>query len=422
MAMTNEQSQEVFVENLRPADYYRLPWNLNDNVLSWLEPTKRCNLKCHGCYSRNEAKWDKSLAQIRADLEVMRANRRFDSVSITGGDPLMHPDILEIVRIVRHDFGYKPVLNTNGLLLNTDLVRDLKSAGLFGLTLHIDSRQSRPGWHGKSERDLNALRLEYARMIHDVGGLSLAFNATIFADTQGEVPELLTWAEKHIDMVHSMVFILFRTTRTSAFEYLARGKRVNPAELVYHDDDDNPDPLTAADLVRTIRVRDPAFTPSAYLGGTKNPQSFKWLIAARFGDGEQILGYAGKRFMEAAQVGHHFFTGRYLAYSSPAALKSGRAMMLAGALVDSGARAAAMHYARGALRALRLPRTLHFQTVAIIQPIDMLADGEMNMCDGCPDMTVHNGELVWSCRLDERLRYGCFLTAAPKEDPARTPS
>jgi len=36
------------------------------------------------------------------------------------------------------------------------------------------------------------------------------------------------------------------------------------------------------------------------------------------------------------------------------------------------------------------------------------------MCDGCPDMTVHNGELVWSCRLEERMEHGCWLSAAPR--------
>jgi hypothetical protein len=60
--------------------------------------------------------------------------------------------------------------------------------------------------------------------------------------------------------------------------------------------------------------------------------------------------------------------------------------------------------------------------MAIIQPIDMLKDGSMNMCDGCPDITVHDGELVWSCRLEERLRHGCFLTAAPKAASCRVPA
>ena len=94
-------------------DYYRLPWTLNDNVLGWLEPTKRCNLYCEGCYSRNERNSDKSLEQIRAELDVFARNRRLDSISVTGGDPLVHPRIVEIVRIIRHEYGFKPVLNTN---------------------------------------------------------------------------------------------------------------------------------------------------------------------------------------------------------------------------------------------------------------------------------------------------------------------
>jgi hypothetical protein len=36
------------------------------------------------------------------------------------------------------------------------------------------------------------------------------------------------------------------------------------------------------------------------------------------------------------------------------------------------------------------------------------------MCDGCPDITVHNGELVWSCRLEERLKFGQFVRTVPR--------
>jgi hypothetical protein len=54
------------------------------------------------------------------------------------------------------------------------------------------------------------------------------------------------------------------------------------------------------------------------------------------------------------------------------------------------------------------------QTFTIIQPVDMMEDGRMNMCDGCPDMTVHDGRLYWSCRLEEIKRYGCFVHAVPR--------
>jgi hypothetical protein len=51
----------------------------------------------------------------------------------------------------------------------------------------------------------------------------------------------------------------------------------------------------------------------------------------------------------------------------------------------------------------------------IIQPVDILPDGRMNMCDACPDITVHEGELVWSCRLEERKAYGGFARGVPRE-------
>jgi hypothetical protein len=35
------------------------------------------------------------------------------------------------------------------------------------------------------------------------------------------------------------------------------------------------------------------------------------------------------------------------------------------------------------------------------------------MCDGCPDMTVYNGELVWSCRMEELKKFGCWVRTVP---------
>jgi pyruvate-formate lyase-activating enzyme len=407
--------------DIHPTQYYRLPWTLNDNILGWLEPTKRCNLYCEGCYSRNDPNSDKTLEQVQTDLDAFVAQRTVDSISIAGGDPLLHPDIVEIVRLVKDRYDLKPVLNTNGMALTPKLLRDLKDAGLFGFTFHIDSSQTRKGWKGKNEIELNELRLHYARMVAEVGGLSVAFNSTVFPHTLKYVPDLEQWARDHIDIVHSMVFILFRTMRTREFDHFANGKPVElDQEVVYYDQDENPEPLVAADVVRTLRTRDAKFEPCAYLGGTKDPNSFKWLLSGRLGSPGKTYGYVGPKYMELVQQGNHILNGKYLAYSNPELLSAGRSMMAGFSAVDSGVRGAAAEYVKSLVgKAIWKAPTVHFQTIVIIQPIDMMKDGETNMCDGCPDMTVHNGELVWSCRLDERLTYGCFLTAAPKvaEEP-----
>src|ERR1039458_8829545 len=119
-------------------EYYRLPWNLTDNSISWLEPTSKCNLYCDGCYRKNEDN-HKPLQLIEEELNIFTRLRKCDGVSIAGGDPLTHPEIIEIVRMVKAK-GLKPILNTNGLALTKELLLELKKAGVYGFTFHVDPR------------------------------------------------------------------------------------------------------------------------------------------------------------------------------------------------------------------------------------------------------------------------------------------
>lgn len=404
---------------MRAQDLYRLPWSLTDNVLSWLEPTKRCNLYCEGCYSRNDPTSDKSLAEIRGDLETFVRLRNVDSISIAGGDPLVHPQIVDIVRMVRKEFGLKAIINTNGLALNDALLDQLVAAGVSGFTFHIDSGQVRPGWKRKNEIDLCELRLRLARMVAAAGDISVAFNATIYPSTKQYIPQLVRWAAEHISIVSSMVFILFRTTREDEFEYYAGDRKITMDELVYYDSSENPQPVLAQEALDLIRQGDPTFSPSAYLGGTSDPESFKWVIGTRFGTKERMYGHLGPRAMEAIQVGHHAMMGRYLGYSKPSLLRQGKATALAFSSIDPECRKTAARYLASAARsAVEARSPLHMQSILVIQPIDHMPDGRSNMCDGCPDMTVHEGKLVWSCRLDECKQFGSFLHAVPKQRPA----
>ena len=396
-------------------ELYRLPWTLTDNVIAWLEPTSKCNLACEGCYRQNSDD-HKPLEEIAKDLDVFAKYRKFDGVSIAGGDPLTHPKVVDIVRLVASR-GYKPVLNTNGLALNEELLRDLKKAGLVGLTFHIDSKQGRPGWKDKSELDLCELRLRFAEMAHRVGGLSCAFNATVYEDTLKYIPDLVEWAQDHIDIVHVMVFIAYReAVLQGEFDYFAGGKQVDAKPLVYAvNQREQRDDISAREMVAKVQERFPDFTPAAYLGGSEKPDSFKWLMAGRIGTSERISGYVGPKLMEVVQTGHHLFTGRYLAYGAPSMLGAGRATMAGGALIDRGSRKALWNWLKGVRQdPISILEQQHFQSILFIQPIDVLPDGRQNMCDGCPDITVHEGELVWSCRLEERMKYGRWLQTVPK--------
>jgi hypothetical protein len=406
------------LQSLRPIDprsYYRLPWSLTDNGISWLEVTPRCNLACEGCYRDKTHGEHKSLREIAADLAVFKRERRSDCMSVAGGDPLVHPEIVEITRMIRRG-GWKPILNTNGLALTRELLHELKLAGVFGFTFHIDTSQKRPDSQVTSEAGHNRLRQKLAEMLSDEGGIACSFNQTVVDTTLGQVPEVVRWAREHPDIVHTVVFILYREPRLMGqYDYYVNGEKLDVAP--YEETSwGGSRVLKAQDVVDRIREVEPSFEPSAYLNGTVDPDSTKWLLGTRIGTRDKTFGWVSPRFMEAVQHGSHWLRHRWLSYSEPRFLSSGRASAFAFSPFDKGMRGIAFNYLRTLLHEpTEVLRSAYLQTFTIIQPVDFLADGRMNMCDGCPDMTVHNGKLYWSCRLEEIKQYGCFMNAVPRK-------
>jgi hypothetical protein len=404
--------------NFSPQTLYRLPWNLADNAISWLEPTYACNLYCDGCYRENRKSSHKPLSEIERELDLFARLRKTDSVSIAGGDPLMHPQIVEIVRMIKQR-GWKPIINTNGQALTEDLLLKLKEAGVWGFTFHIDSFQGRPHWKGKTEVELNELRLHYAKMLAKVGGITCSFNATIYPETIKYVPELVKWAQEHIDIVHIMVFIIYRiATLEGLYDYYIGDQKVDFGNITYvKETETRRTDVKSQEIVEEIRKAYPDFMPCAFLNGTHLPDSYKWLLTGRIGNKHQIFGYVGPRFMELVQTIKHFFTGTYLAYAKPSAQKLGRLYFLLSPF-DRGIREAAKNYFRSFFANPKaFFSRVHYQSIMIIQPIDILPDGETNMCDGCPDITVWKDRLVWSCRLEEQLKWGQQARVVPKTKP-----
>jgi len=398
---------------LNHIDMYRLPWTLPDNAISWLEPTSQCNLYCDGCYRKNEPNGHKSLEQVRSELDTFKRLRRTDGVSIAGGDPLTHPRIEEIVAMVASD-GDKPIINTNGQLLTPEKLRALKKAGVKGFTFHIDSGQQRPHMKGKTEVELNDLRLKYARMLADVGDISCAFNATVYENTLKDVPAILAWGQEHIDIVHILVFIAYRAAPVKkGFKYMVGGSEIDMTPIAYAIDEDRKISIMSNDIVDMIRTKNPGFQPCAYLNGTERPDHFKWLLTLRVGTRDRIYGYAGPKFMELSQTLHHLMNGSYLAYTHPKVLGHAKSMLALSPL-DSGMAGTAGAYMRDVARApWKAFSKLHMQSVMIIQPADMMQNGALSMCDGCPDITVYDNKLVWSCRMEELINFGDWIRPVP---------
>ncbi len=109
-----------------------------------LEPLFRCNLACTGC------------GKIQHPVEILKQNLTPEQcfaaaeecgapvVSIPGGEPLLHPQIDEIVRglVARKKFVY---LCTNGILLEKSLAK-FQPSPYFSFSVHLDGMRE---WHDK---------------------------------------------------------------------------------------------------------------------------------------------------------------------------------------------------------------------------------------------------------------------------------
>jgi len=392
---------------------YRLPWSMNDNPIAWLEVTDTCNISCEGCY-RQHLTGHKTLAQLKGEVDFFMQWRNPDNFSIAGGEPLIHPEIVEIVAYISSK-GVKPVILTNALALNPDIIKRLKQAGLAGFTIHIDSHQNRPHWKDKTETELNELRMHFAEMIAKEGGMYVIFNSTVYPSTFHEIPDVIRWGQANIDKVNGLVFITYRTAttdKTIATDSLDR--QVDMSKLSYVRDHFEEKFVTSPEVYELIKSQFPEYDAAGYLGGSIRHDSFKWLIGATIGSRKRMYGAVGKRGMEMAQTGHHFFTGTYLAYLSQARI--GDKIFFLSPWDDSVRQAWKNRIKDVFLHPRRLFEAVYIQSIGIIQAPDILPDGRADMCDSCPDITIYDGKFVNSCRMDEYRLFGGFVSVVEKEN------
>ena len=106
-------------------------------IVAQIIPTRRCNLSCAYC---NE--FDRSSAPVPITVLQERIDRLVDLgtgiITLSGGEPLLHPAVDEIVRHVRRR-GAIATLITNGYLLTPAMIQRLNGAGLDSLQISIDN-------------------------------------------------------------------------------------------------------------------------------------------------------------------------------------------------------------------------------------------------------------------------------------------
>ncbi|WP_406676121.1 putative heme d1 biosynthesis radical SAM protein NirJ2 [Moorella sp. ACPs] len=184
-------------------------------LLSW-NTTNQCNLYCDHCYRDAGAKAEDELSTAEAKNLIDEAVKAgFRIMIFSGGEPLLRPDLLELIAYAAAR-GLRPVLGSNGTLLTPDLARELKKAGAQAIGISLDS--CAPDRHDRLRQKAGAWHEALAGMAAcREAGLPFQVHTTVFDWNQDELEKLTDLAVDLGARGHHF-FFLVPTGRAASIE------------------------------------------------------------------------------------------------------------------------------------------------------------------------------------------------------------
>ena len=176
-----------------------------------LNLTRRCNLKCAHCYldagARAAGDADElSTAEVETVLDQIAALSQETMVVLTGGEPLLRPDLESIAR---HGagLGLMVVVGTNGTPLDQKRVASLQAAGVAGVGISLDSLdpayhdcfRGRPGAWAKTMAAIDACRR---------AGLCFQLHFSVTEENADQLDAMIGFAREAGAMVLNVFFLV----------------------------------------------------------------------------------------------------------------------------------------------------------------------------------------------------------------------
>lgn len=204
-------------------------------VISW-NLTYRCNLACEHCYLDAGGKPLVATENFadRSELGTDECFKVIDEIAafapecvtiLTGGEPLLRRDILDIVRHAA-DRGLWVVVGTNGVRITDNLARRLAEAGARGLSLSLDALDPERHDHFRRVRGAWQNTVEGAAILHNAA-LPFIVQTTAGSHNIGELEAIADFAH---DRLAAKVWNLYFLVPTG------RGQFVSDITPVQYDD------------------------------------------------------------------------------------------------------------------------------------------------------------------------------------------
>ncbi|MDH5436121.1 MAG: heme d1 biosynthesis radical SAM protein NirJ [Gammaproteobacteria bacterium] len=155
---------------------------------------RRCNLTCKHCYSISA---DKDFAGELSTSEVFSVmddlkNFKVPVLILSGGEPLLRPDIFEISKRAK-DIGFYVGLSTNGTLIDENNIADIARIGYDYVGISIDGIKETHDRFRRKEGAFDA-SMKGIRLCRDEG-IKIGMRFTLTQDNAQELPQLLQLME-----------------------------------------------------------------------------------------------------------------------------------------------------------------------------------------------------------------------------------
>ncbi len=194
-----------------PGNQASPPKNANLRLVAW-EVTRNCNLNCAHCRA---AATNQDYA---GELDTPAALRLLDRIAevgqpiviLTGGEPLMRPDIFELAEYGTAK-GLRMVMAPNGTLITEAVAQKMAASGIQRISVSLDgaTKERHDGFRGVDGAFEGALRgIEAAKS----QGIEFQINTTISKYNYDQIPEILKLAE-NLGAVALHIFLLVPTGR-----------------------------------------------------------------------------------------------------------------------------------------------------------------------------------------------------------------
>ncbi|HDM91850.1 MAG TPA: radical SAM protein [Candidatus Korarchaeota archaeon] len=177
-------------------------------ALANLVLTNRCDLECWYCFFYAERAgfvYEPTLEQIRQMIRVLRSEKPVPglAVQLTGGEPTLRDDLVEIIKLIKEE-GVKHIqLNTHGItfLKKPELMKQVREAGVNTMYLSFDgvSPKTNPKNHWEMPYILDIAR--------ESGMTSIVLVPTVIKGLNtGELGDIIRFAALNIDVVRGVNF------------------------------------------------------------------------------------------------------------------------------------------------------------------------------------------------------------------------